>query len=164
MRWAMVLAAMTATPAGAQEAPAPACTATVKAEGALAAWGVETAMTANGAATLKVGQAARLTLAPVAAVHWAAAPAKAPAAGTFGGVVNVYVAKAGTYRVALGAGAWLDVIRTGETAATPSTAHAHGPACTGVRKLVDFTLVTGRYAVQVSGAPEATIGMLVVAG
>lgn len=61
--------------------------------------------------------------------------------------------RAGTYRVALGAPAWIDLLADGEPLA--STGHGHGPACTGVAKTVDFRLQPGRYVLQLSGASQA---------
>ena len=65
----------------------------------------------------------------------------------------------GTYRVALGAGAWVDMLRDGKAIA--STAHGHGPACSGIRKIVDFPLTPGSYVLQLAGSPDANIPVLV---
>ena len=69
------------------------------------------------------------------------------------------VARAGTYRVALGTSAWIDVVRAGR--ALPSQAHGHGPACTGIRKIVDFRLTPGRYVLQLSGTMATTLPVLI---
>ena len=66
---------------------------------------------------------------------------------------------AGTYRVALSSGAWIDLVRDGEPVA--STAHGHGPNCTGVRKMVDFPLTPGRYTLQLGANGEAEMRVLV---
>ena len=55
--------------------------------------------------------------------------------------------------------AWVDVVRAGRALA--SSAHGHGPACTGIRKIVDFRLQPGRYVLQVSGGTSASVPVLI---
>ena len=43
-----------------------------------------------------------------------------------------------------------------------SVAHTEGPPCSGIRKIVDFTLAPGRYALQLSGATKAPTRVLIV--
>jgi hypothetical protein len=40
-----------------------------------------------------------------------------------------------------------------------STAHGHGPNCTGIRKMVDYRLTPGPYILQISanGQPQMTV-------
>src|SRR3546814_2325418 len=59
-------------------------------------------------------------------------------------LVPIEIATAGTYRVALSEGAWVDMVRDGTS--LPSVAHGHGPRCSGIHKIVDFKLAPGRYA------------------
>lgn len=148
--------------AAAQQAPAP-CPAPVAPAGELAPWAQAMAMPAAHTAaelpqaTLAIGQAARLALAPAAETAYVLPPERAAPRATFGGMVRFSVAQPGTYRVALGTAAWIDVVTGGGTVA--SSAHGHGPACTGIRKIVDFALQPGDYTIQLSGsaAPEATL-------
>ena len=42
-----------------------------------------------------------------------------------------------------------------------STAHGHGPICTGIRKMVDFPLERGRHVLQIAGSPGSTIPVMV---
>ncbi len=148
--------------AAAQQAPAP-CPAPVAPAGELAPWAQARAMPAAHTAaelpqaTLAIGQAARLALAPAAETAYVLPPERAAPPATFGGMVRFSVAQPGTYRVALGTAAWIDVVAGGEAGA--SSAHGHGPACTGIRKIVDFALQPGDYTIQLSGsaAPEATL-------
>jgi len=154
--------------AAAQQAPAP-CPAPVAPAGELAPWAQARAMPAAHTAaelpqaTLAIGQAARLALAPAAETAYVLPPERAAPPATFGGMVRFSVAQPGTYRVALGTAAWIDVVTGGGTVAgggaVPSSAHGHGPACTGIRKIVDFALQPGDYTIQLSGsaAPEATL-------
>jgi hypothetical protein len=43
--------------------------------------------------------------------------------------------------------------------AVKSTAHGHGPNCTGIRKMVDYPLTPGPYILQISanGQPQMTV-------
>ncbi|MDK4805634.1 MAG: hypothetical protein OC190_03695 [Novosphingobium aromaticivorans] len=145
-------------------APAPACAAEPAAPPpAFAAWSNATAMDAAtdepglAMASLAPGEAEKLTLRPTPDVHYLLRPEKPGGTVSFGGMVRLQVAKAGTYRVALGSGAWIDLLRAGKPLV--SAAHGHGPACTGIRKIVDFALDAGDYVLQVAanGTPEVTV-------
>ncbi|MDQ2878738.1 MAG: homogentisate 1,2-dioxygenase, partial [Pseudomonadota bacterium] len=113
------------------------------------------------AALLQPGVRADVTLLPVARIVHAVPPHKAPAAGTFGGLLGIMTARAGTYRIALGAPAWIDLVGA-DGKALPPVAHGHGPDCSGIRKIVDFALQPGRYVVQIDGSASATIGVMMV--
>jgi hypothetical protein len=67
----------------------------------------------------------------------------------------------GTYRVVLGSRAWIDLV-TARGTPVPSAAHSMGPACTGIRKMVDFALGAGSYTIQLSGNAEQAISVLVI--
>src|SRR5262245_13124349 len=58
------------------------------------------------------------------------------------------ITEAGTYGVAVDQAAWIDVARDG--VAQTSIGHGHGPACTTIRKIVDFQLQPGRYTITLS--------------
>jgi hypothetical protein len=84
-------------------------------------------------------------------------PLPKPAApGTFGGLFTLTVDTAGTYSIALGEGAWIDVAPAAGKVLS-SVAHGHGPACTSIHKVVDFALQPGAYVIQVSGAPTSPV-------
>lgn len=127
----------------------------------LAGWSTRTAVAATpaGDAVLTIGHGATATLLPAAAVTLAAPVTKPIDPATTSGVFAFTVATAGRYRVALGAGAWVDVVRDG--AALPSVAHGHGPACSPVRKMVDYDLTPGRYRLQVVGSATPTLDLLI---
>lgn len=114
----------------------------------------------NAGAMLAVGQAGTVALRPSAEMHYAVAPEKPGAAASHGGILTFDVAHAGTYRIGLSAGAWIDVVRDG--AAIASVAHGHGPACSGIRKIVDFPLQPGRYTLQIAGSAEPAVTAMVV--
>lgn len=106
-----------------------------------------------------LGKGVRATLLPTAEVVYPVAPARPGAEGTSGGVFAFEVARAGRYRMALGAGAWIEVVQGGR--ALVSKAHNHGGACSPVRKMVDYDLARGRYLLEVAGSPTATLGLMI---
>jgi hypothetical protein len=106
-------------------------------------------------AQLLPGQTIELGLHPVDAVKFPVAPGKP---GGNGGLVELTIAEAGTYRVALGTGAWIDLVRDGK--AIESSAHGHGSIC-GVRKIVEFPLQPGKYVLALSANLELRSQVLV---
>lgn len=153
--------AMGASTAWAQMPADPACAAPVAAAGDYAPWNHPTPLAAAGevsaAPPLALGSAAQVSLLPTPEVHYAQRPEKPGGTISYGGLLVLDVKKAGTYRLALSTAAWLDVI--GKEGALRSVAHGHGPDCTGIRKMVDFPLMPGRYHVQIAanGAPNITV-------
>jgi hypothetical protein len=137
-------------------AAAPVCTTTVAPPAGLEAWSVAPGMTADAIAP---GKNVALTLDPIDKVTFPLAPDRKPVAGTFGGVFHVAVATAGTYRVALQNGAWIDLVRDGKS--LTSVAHTEGVPCSGIRKIVDFALQPGVYTLQLSGAKTAQMRILI---
>jgi hypothetical protein len=111
------------------------------------------------AAMLSPGKAASVTLHPTRQVQFVTQPEKPGGSVAHGGMLAVTIADAGTYQISLGSGAWIDLLKDG--AAQMSTAHAPGPACSGVRKTVQFAMVPGRYVIQVSGNADPAIQVLV---
>lgn len=140
---------------------AAACTPVIPAE--LKGWSPAVAVAAGRSVarvgTVTIGKGARVTLAPANAVVLLIPPGKAPPVGTSAGLLAFDVPIAGRYRVALGAAAWVDVVVAGK--ATTSVAHGHGPACSPVRKQVDFDLRPGRHTLQVTGGRIATLDVMV---
>ncbi|KQT32406.1 hypothetical protein ASG29_11500 [Sphingomonas sp. Leaf412] len=153
-----------AAPAAAQDAATdPRCASVRPAYPAgFGGWSTRTASSAGAtprtAPVLPVGRAADLSLRPLAEVQPVAPWGKTPVDG-HAGVAMFQVTRAGTYRVGLGSAAWVDVVRAGKPLA--SSAHGHGPACTGIRKIVDFRLQRGRYILQLSGSAAATVPVLI---
>ena len=130
----------------------------------LSHWSTRTLLTAGhaprNAPVLGIARAADLRLAPLSEVQPRIVPGKPPSAGSYAGLVMFQVPRPGIYRVALGQKAWIDVIRG--RAGMASSAHAMGPRCTGIAKLVDFPLRPGRYVMQVTGAPTPTLPATIV--
>ena len=159
----VLLASMaSACPVLAQEQP-PVCAAPLAQTGELAAWArpgdrvAATDAAGLSAAMLAIGEAARVKLLPTPAVRYPLRPEKPGGSVSFGGLVGLHVTTPGTYRIALGSGAWIDLVAGGK--AVVSTAHGHGPDCSGIRKMVDFPLETGDYTLQIgaNGADSITV-------
>lgn len=91
--------------------------------------------------------------------YWTA-PERTPDVHRFGGMVPIRVEKAGRLVVALDAGAWIDLVKDG--AVVISAAHGHGPACSGIRKMVEYDVTQGRYLLQISNAPAQSIRAMAV--
>ncbi|MEO5493560.1 MAG: hypothetical protein ABIR08_05995 [Sphingomonas sp.] len=139
------------------QAPSPVCTATVAPPAGLEAWSTVLAITKG---PIAIGKGTGVRLQPVEKVVFTATPGRTSKSGSFGGVYQFNVATAGTYRIALEAAAWIDVVFDGKS--LESIAHAEGPACSGIRKIVDFTLSPGRYSLQLSGAKDSPMRVLIV--
>lgn len=116
--------------------------------------------TAKTATALQIGSGVTATLLPTPQVTYAVSPQKPGQLGSSGGMFAFTAPTAGRYRVALGAAAWIDVVSG--TTSVASVAHAHGPDCTGLRKIVDFDLGPGRYLLQIVGNTTATLPLMVV--
>ncbi|MPT49346.1 MAG: hypothetical protein E2598_13175 [Sphingobium sp.] len=105
------------------------------------------------------GQAFTLSLLPTPSVKYPLRPEKPGGSVSHGGLASFTVKEAGTWRVALGAGAWVDVVKDGKSA--QSVNHGRGPACTGIRKMVDYALTPGDYVLQIAGNGTNNITALV---
>lgn len=152
--------------ARADEKPASSCTAPVAPSGELAPWAQPKPLNAAGSArhlakaALPVGQAATVTLLPTPAVKYPLRPEKPGGSVSYGGLIRIDIGQAATYRVALGSGAWIDLVGKDGKPVT-SVAHGHGPECSGVRKMVDFPLQPGRYTLQLAANGGKEMGVLV---
>ena len=146
------------------QAPAQ-CTAMVAPPPALAGWSNQARITAAtkedglSAAALTIGHGARVTLAGTREVSYITQPDKPGGSVAHGGLLSVTIDKPGTYQVNLSSGAWIDLVRDGKSVL--STAHAPGPACTGIRKTVQFPLQPGRYVLQISAESNTTMLVMV---
>src|SRR5262249_11799804 len=131
----------------------------------LAGWATRIPMPAakDGAsldrARLEIGQGVDAALRHTSEVKFAAMPDRPGGSVSFGGMVSFEVTAPGIYRVAIGSGAWIDVLEDG--AAVTSSAHGHGPECSGIRKMVDYPLKAGRHVLQLSGNADSTLSVLI---
>lgn len=121
---------------------------------------VPAAVTPATQSEILIGHAYTAPLAASASVKYAVTPQKTKD-GTFGGLFMVTIEKAGIYTVGLDQPGWIDVIRDGK--ALKSSGHGHGPACSSIRKMVDFQLEPGHYTLQISNAPKTSAVVAVVA-
>ncbi|MBI1360956.1 MAG: homogentisate 1,2-dioxygenase [Alphaproteobacteria bacterium] len=111
------------------------------------------------AAAVQPGVAVNAALHPTRQVAYAAQPEKPGGSVAHGGLLGFTISEAGTYRVALGSGAWIDVLKNGE--AIDSSDHGHGPACSSIRKVVSFALQPGAYVLQISANAGDRVGVLI---
>jgi hypothetical protein len=163
MRVALAVALLVAASPAMAQGPAqdPSCaTVRVALPPELSGWSQQTpvaaGITAGGGASVVPGQAVLVSLHPAKHLTLNPAPKSATANG---GTLTLTLDTPGTYRIALGGKAWVDLVRDGK--ALPSAAHGHGPKCTGVRKIVDFALTPGRYTIQLSGSEADSVALLV---
>lgn len=115
-------------------------------------------------AQLTLGKAVDAELHATPKVRYSLRPEKPGDTASFGGLYVFTVAQAGSFRVALGSAAWIDVLKAssqGGQAAMHSVAHGHGPDCSGIRKMVDFTLEPGSYVLQISANAASRLPLLV---
>ncbi|MGH6697461.1 homogentisate 1,2-dioxygenase [Sphingopyxis sp.] len=93
-------------------------------------------------------------------LRYGIAPERKPDVYKFGGMIPIEAKKSGRLIVALDAGAWIDLVRDGVV--VKSVTHGHGPACSGIRKMVEFDVTPGRYQLQIVNAPTASIHAMAV--
>lgn len=111
-------------------------------------------------AALTVGAGAAAMLHPTAQVRYAVTPQKPGDPASQGGMFSLIIDRPGAYAVALGSGAWIDVVQGGAEVA--SAAHSHGPPCSSIHKVVDFDLTPGRYIVQISSNAGPELRIMVI--
>lgn len=157
--------ALVAAPAAAQdmagmdmgaEKAAPVC---VKAEivTGFEGWGKGTL-----APQLVAGGFSVLALAPSEAVKFTPALNRPAKPGDMGGIYAFSAKKSGIYRFAIDPGTWIDVIGS-KGQRLESKAHVHGPACSGITKIVDYELEKdGEYVVQFSATQAKTLRVMVI--
>jgi hypothetical protein len=108
-----------------------------------------TAKTGLGRAALALDATVAVALAATPDVQYPLRPEKPGGSVSHGGLLDLTVKVAGTYRVAISAGAWIDLVRGGKAVA--SSSHGPGPACSALRKTVEFPLTPGHYTLQIAG-------------
>ncbi len=118
-----------------------------------------TDMAGLAGATIAPGKAVDLALRPTPEVRYVLRPERPGGSVSNGGMLRITIAAAGTYRVGIGSAAWLDMVRDG--AALESVGHGRGPACSGIRKMVDFALQPGDYVLQLVGNGTPTMPVIV---
>jgi hypothetical protein len=169
MRQFLAAALLLSVPASAiaQENPA-SCpkTAPVSLPADLAGWAHSTAVsaardgTAAGHVVLAPGLAVNVSLLSTPDVHYPVRPEHPGGTVSHGGILSFDATVPGDYRVASSSSAWIEVARDGKT--VKSIAHGHGPACSGIMKMVYLKLAPGRYFLEVSGNGKSDIKLMVV--
>jgi hypothetical protein len=106
---------------------------------------------------LILGKPVTATLRPGAQVQYAVVPGK-NAPKSHGGLFTLAVKDAARIGIALSEAAWVDAAR-GKTPLL-SVDHGHGPACSGIRKIVWFDLAPGLHTVQIASATQSTIRIM----
>lgn len=111
-------------------------------------------------ATLTPGKAALVHLANTPDISFATRPGEPGDNTSSGGMVSFTVPIAGTWQIMLGHRAWIDLLSNGT--AVISTGHHHGPACSGIGKIVEFPLRPDTtYTLQLSGSSKPDIEVMV---
>ena len=109
-------------------------------------------------ATIALGEAYAVALAPSASVAYSLPPERAPKAGSFGAALKLAaIDKPGLYEVTLSDEAWLDVVQAG--AEIKSSNFSGQKDCPGVRKTVRFDLQAGPATIQLSNAAGPTLNV-----
>jgi hypothetical protein len=83
----------------------------------------------------------------------------AVARGGLAALVPFEIRTQATYSVALSDGAWVDVVAGDKV--MPSSSHRHGPACSGIHKIIDFRLQPGRYALHISAMTTPSVRVMI---
>jgi hypothetical protein len=109
----------------------------------------------------ELGRPATLRLAPTASVNFSPPPERPATPGRYGGVFPLKITRAGTYAVALSAGAWIGI--SDGKAQVAATGHDHAPICSGIAKIVAFRLEPNDYLLQLSNAEAPMLKAMVVA-
>jgi hypothetical protein len=103
----------------------------------------------------------QLQLMPQDQVRFAAIPGKkTQAAGTYAGLATLKVPAFGSYRVAIDAPFWIDVVSAGLLLAAKDFQGQHG--CNAPHKIVEFDLLgSGPFILQVSSASAASVRLTI---
>ncbi|RYD41790.1 MAG: homogentisate 1,2-dioxygenase [Sphingomonadales bacterium] len=169
MRFRIIAIALAAAlPAVASAAPAPSCPAAPVLPPELADWSRNASSKTIyaygddlGSDWSPLGPArTALPLHKFESLRYGIAPERKPDVYKFGGMIPIEAKKAGRLIVALDAGAWIDLVQGGVV--VKSVTHGHGPACSGIRKMVQFDVTQGRYQLQIVNAPTASIHAMAV--
>ncbi len=117
------------------------------------------AVASGGAASLATGEA--LTLAPQATAKLPQAPSRPPKfPNSYAGFVTLAApASAGTYRITLTHGAWIDVVQGGHL--LKSVDHTGAVGCAGLAKSVKFNLAATPFTVEISSSTAPSLALVV---
>lgn len=165
----LTIAAVLVAPMAQADEPPVDCAAAPALPAALAGWSRSAELKAIDRADPAIlagspalgGNRTAVSLHPMSRVEFRVAPGKAAQPDRYGGMIRVDVAKAGRLQLALGEGAWIDLLRAGSVVA--SVEHGHGPPCSGIRKIVAFAVEPGAYLLQIANAPHPAVDAMAIA-
>jgi hypothetical protein len=87
-------------------------------------------------------------------------PTREPKQGTYAGFVRIAApASAGTYRITLAGGGWIDVVQGGSEVKAAAFSGVSG--CDGLRKSVKFVLEVAPFIVGISGSTAPDIAIVI---
>jgi hypothetical protein len=114
-------------------------------------------LSSSSAVPVTLDRLYQLQLGPQAEVAFAAAPAKKQwSDGAHAGLATFDISVAGSYRVALDAPVWIDVVANGLVVPSKDFQGAHG--CNAPHKIVVFDLPVAQHVVlQLSGASSGSV-------
>jgi hypothetical protein len=115
----------------------------------------------GGEVSQPIAAAVMVALMPLTSANLPVPPSRAPKTpDTNAGFVRVSaIPKAGTYRVTLSHGAWIDVVQDGQV--LKSTAFSGVTGCDGIAKSVKFELAPTSFLVELSGTTASMIALVV---
>jgi hypothetical protein len=115
----------------------------------------------QSAPTLVTNRLYQLQLKPQDQVTFAATPGKAgPAAAVYAGIATLKISQPGSYRFALDAPFWIDVVANGSLLPAQDFQGQHD--CAAPHKIVEFDLVgTPPFVLQLSGAAAQSIRLTI---
>lgn len=158
---AALAALVSATPALAAEDKwqPPECTTPVPVPAEWAGWESPSPVSENG--VISVGTAWNFTLAPVAQVPLTGFDGKELPEGSMGAALTFTAPQDGTYLITVADPMWIDVI--GPDGVVESSAHGHGPDCSGIGKIVHFPLKAGAYRLELSAGQTGASRLMIKA-
>ncbi|HOY79997.1 MAG TPA: hypothetical protein PLN33_19450 [Hyphomonadaceae bacterium] len=145
--------------------PEAVCTAEAKPPAGFEDWNGKAAITTATSAehvahaSLALGKGYDATLLNTPKVAMPVQPEKPGGSVAHAGLFSFTVETAGSYTVALGTAAWIDVLEDGKS--LEPTKFGHGPECTGIRKMVVFPMKPGVHTLQVSANAAPTLKLMV---
>lgn len=110
--------------------------------------------------TSALSQAMVLSLQSPADAKLPSLPERAPKPDTFAGFGTVTIPTNGVYSVSLSAPAWIDVLQNGSFLKPKAFSGVSG--CDGIRKTVKFDFVASPTIIQISGASEPAIKIVIM--
>ena len=115
----------------------------------------------GSAPTVGMDRLYQLQLLPQAAVAFAMTPGKSTATdGAYAGLAKLKLHAPGSYRVAVDAPLWIDVVSNGKLAT--ATDFQGSQSCDGPHKIVEFDLTgSTRFVLQISGSAKAAVRLTV---